>query len=169
MSILDKLIGKEKRVAPVCDPLTIYAPAAGKVTILEEFPDELFSQEVLGPGCGILPSGDKVVAPFNGTVTQLTDTGHAIGVTSSDGIELLIHIGVDTVEMGGKGFQSMVKEGQKIFRGDELIRFDRDEIKAAGHPDAIAVIVTNRDEFSAVLLKADGSVDTGAEILKVEK
>lgn len=169
MSIFDKFLGKEKSEAPVCEPLTIYAPAAGEVIALEQFPDELFSQEVLGPGCGILPAEDQVVAPFNGTVTQLTDTRHAIGVTSNDGVELLIHVGVDTVEMEGRGFQSAVKEGQKISRGDVLIRFDRDAIKEAGHPDDIAVIVTNSGDFSSVALKAEGNVDAGAVILKAEK
>lgn len=168
MGFLDKLLGKEKE-APVCDPLTVYAPADGEVTALDQYPDELFSQEVLGPGCGILPSGDKVVAPFNGTVTQLTDTRHAVGVTSSDGIELLIHVGVDTVEMGGKGFVSLVKEGQKVSRGDALLRFDRNAIREAGHPDAIAVIVTNSDEFSAVTLEAEGPVEAGAIVLKAAK
>lgn len=169
MGFLDKLFEKGKPSAPACEPLTVYAPAVGTVIPLEQFPDELFSQGVLGPGCGILPTGGQVVAPFNGTVTQLTDTRHAIGVTSGDGVEVLIHVGVDTVEMEGRGFQSTVKEGQRISRGDLLIRFDRDAIKAAGHPDAIAVIVTNSDDFSAVTLKAGGAVDAGAVILKTEK
>lgn len=171
MGFWDKLLelGKSSASAPACEPLTVYAPAEGEVIPLEQFPDELFSQEVLGPGCGILPSGDKVVAPFNGTVSQLTDTQHAIGVTSGDGVELLIHVGVDTVEMAGKGFRTFVKTGQKINRGDQLISFDRKAIKAAGHPDAIAVIVTNSDEFSSVKPEASGSAAVGDIILKVEK
>lgn len=169
MGFLDKLFEKGKSSAPACEPLTVYAPAEGDVIPLEQFPDELFSQEVLGPGCGILPSGDKVVAPFNGTVSQLSETLHAVGVTSADGVEVLIHIGVDTVEMAGKGFHAFVKNGQKINRGDKLISFDRQAIKAAGHPDAIAVVVTNSDEFSSVTLKANGSAAVGDIILKVEK
>lgn len=171
MSFLDRLFekGKGGASAPVCEPLTVYAPAQGEVVPLEQFPDELFSQEVLGPGCGILPSGDRVAAPFNGTVTQLTDTRHAIGVTSNDGVELLIHVGVDTVEMAGQGFRTFVKNGQKINRGDPLLSFDRDAIKAAGHPDAIAVIVTNSDEFSSVALKAGGGAAVGDVLLKVAK
>lgn len=171
MGFLDKLFEKGKGgvSAPVCAPLTVYAPAEGEAIPLEQFPDELFSQEVLGPGCGILPAGDKVTAPFNGTVTQLTDTRHAIGVTSNDGVEVLIHVGVDTVEMAGQGFRTFVKKGQKINRGDLLISFDRAAIKAAGHPDAIAVIVTNSDEFSSVALKAGGGVAVGDVLLKAEK
>ena len=168
MGFLDKLFEKGKP-APACDPLTIYAPTEGTVIPLAEFPDELFSQEVLGPGCGILPVENKVFAPFNGTVTQVTDTKHAIGVTSGDGVEVLIHVGVDTVEMAGKGFQSSVKTGQKINRGDLLITFDRDAIKTAGHPDAIAVVVTNSDEFSGVTQTANGGVHMGDALLKAEK
>lgn len=171
MAFWDKLFKKENNTAqaPVCEPLTVYAPADGDVIPLEQFPDELFSQEVLGPGCGIVPSGDKVVAPFHGTVSQLTDTRHAIGVTSDDGIELLIHVGVDTVEMAGQGFRTWVKNGQKIRRGDQLISFDRKAIQAAGHPDAIAVIVTNGDEFTSITLKTSGSAAAGDVILKAEK
>lgn len=171
MGLFDKLFEKSKGAAnlPACDPLTVYAPADGQVISLEEFPDELFSQEVLGPGCGILPTGDRVFAPFNGTVTQLTDTRHAIGVTSSDGVEVLIHIGVDTVEMAGEGFRNYVANGQKIKRGEPLISFDRAAIKAAGHPDAIAVIVTNSDEFSGVSLTTKGDVAVGGAILTAAK
>lgn len=168
MGFLDKIFSKGK-TAPDCEPLTIYAPAEGTVIPLEQFPDELFRQEVLGPGCGILPTGEQVTAPFHGTVTQDTDTMHAIGVTSGDGMEVLIHVGVDTVAMNGQGFRCLVKQGQSIKLGDPLIRFDRDAIKAAGHPDAIAVVVTNSDEFSAVELIAGGNAASGTPILKVKK
>lgn len=171
MGLFDKLFGKEaaKEPAPVCEPMTVYAPAGGTVIPLEQFPDEMFSQEVLGPGCGIQPSGDTVTAPFNGEVSQVVDTMHAIGVMSSDGLEVLIHVGVDTVEMNGKGFRTLVKQGQKVNRGCPLISFDRREIEAAGHPDAIAVIVTNGDEFSGVELIASGEIAAGNEILRIKK
>ena len=168
MGFFDKIFEKGK-AAPACEPLTVYAPAEGKVIPLEQFPDEIFSQKVLGPGCGILPTGKLVTAPFNGTVIQASDTLHAIGISNDDGIELLIHIGVDTVEMEGKGFQYHVKHGQKVRLGDPLITFDRAVIRAAGHSDAIAVVVTNSDEFSAVELVADGDAAAGSQILKLKK
>lgn len=170
MGILSKLF-KDEAVAPApnCEPMTVYAPAEGKVIPLEEFPDEVFSQGVLGPGCGILPSGDIVAAPFNGTVVQEVESRHAIGVASSDGIELLIHVGVDTVDMNGKGFKYRVKDGQKINRGDPLIEFDRNVIRQAGHSDAIAVVVTDSDDFSAVELQVTGAVSGGDVMLKVNK
>lgn len=170
MGFFTKLLHHEKRGVPTikCEPMSVYAPAEGNAIPLAEFPDELFSQEVLGPGCGILPTGNLVTAPFHGTVIQTTDTMHAIGVSSDDGIELLIHVGVDTVEMDGKGFRYLVKNGQRICAGDPLIEFDRAAIQAAGHSDAIAVVVTNSDAFSAVELMASGNIEISTLLLKVQ-
>lgn len=176
MGFFNKLFGKNTesraasaRTAPECAPLTVYTPAEGKIIPLSEFPDEMFSAEALGPGCGILPTGNLVSAPFNGVVSQVIDTLHAVGLTSDDGVEVLIHIGVDTVAMKGEGFQCHIKADQKICRGDPLIHFDRDAIRAAGHPDAIAVVVTNADEFDGVSLKKTGESVTGDVMLQVKK
>jgi glucose-specific phosphotransferase system IIA component len=161
MGLFDQLFKKGKNVSePVCEPRTVYAPTDGTAIPLNEFPDPVFSNEVLGKGCGILPSGNVLYAPFNGTVTQVIDTLHAVGVTSDDGMELLMHIGVDTVDMNGKGFQCSLKENQRIKKGDVLITFDRAAIQAAGHPDAIAVVVTNSDEFSEIELVKNGAVES---------
>lgn len=171
MGIFSKLFGGDKNTAavPGCEPLAVYAPADGRVIPIGEFPDAVFSQEILGPGCGILPTGNTVIAPFNGTVIQAADTFHAVGLASDDGLELLIHVGVDTVDMGGKGFRYYVKDGQKVRRGDQLIAFDREVIKAAGHSDAIAVVVTNGDEYAGVELQATGTVTQGTVIMKARK
>ena len=169
VGIFSKLFGNSKNEEPVCEPLTVYAPADGTAIPLENFPDERFSQGVLGPGCGILPSGKLVTAPFNGTVIQASDTLHAVGLSSSDGVELLIHVGVDTVEMAGKGFKYHVKNGQKVRLGQPLIEFDSEQIKAAGHADAIAVVVINGDDYAAVELQAEGAVTAGVPLLKTEK
>ncbi len=177
MGFLDKLFEKGRSnptpssapPKPKCEALTVYAPLDGQAVPLEKFPDEIFSQGVLGPGCGILPAGNKVFAPFNGTVTQAVDTRHAIGVTSEDGVEVLIHVGVDTVEMAGQGFQSPVKMGQKINRGDLLLSFDRAAIKSAGHSDAVAVVVTNADEFSGLTQVGNGEVRSGDILMRAEK
>ena len=171
MGFLDKILNKSGNSgassAVESVPKTIYDPADGKVIPISEFPDELFSQEVLGPGCGILPAGSIVSAPFSGTVTQVAETLHAVGVTSNDGIEVLIHIGVDTVTMNGKGFKSFVSNGQKINRGDKMVSFDSETIKAAGFSDAIAVVVTNADDFGCLELKKTGDGAIGDIILQV--
>lgn len=171
VGIFSKLFGgiKDTAPAPKCEPLTVYAPAEGTVIPIAEFPDEVFSLGVLGPGCGILPTGKLVTAPFNGTVIQAADTLHAVGLASEDGLELLIHVGVDTVDMAGKGFKYFVKNGQKVRLGDPLIAFDRETIKAAGHSDAIAVVVTNGDDFSAVELLTAGTVSGGTPIVRANK
>lgn len=167
MGLFQDLFGKHKETA-ASDTGVIGAPADGTIVPLEEFPDEVFSQGVLGPGCGILPSGSVVCAPFAGTVTQCTDTQHAIGVTSAGGVEVLIHIGVDTVDMQGKGFRCLVTPGKKLRPGEALIEFDREVIKAAGHSDTIAVVITNADEFASVERIASGEVIAGGPLLKAK-
>lgn len=166
MGILSDFLRGGRNAAPKCEPLAVYAPADGVVVPISEFPDAVFSQEVLGPGCGIHPTGKTVYAPFNGTVIQAADTLHAVGLASEDGLEFLIHVGVDTVDMAGKGFRYHVKNGQKVHMGDPLIDFDSNVIKAAGHSDAIAVVVTNSDDFSGVELQRSGEARHGELILR---
>ncbi len=139
-----------------CQPGTVYAPAAGSAFPSEEIPDETFAAGVLGRGVGINPTEGLVVAPFDGEISSVTDTKHAVGVTSPDGIELLIHVGVDTVAMDGDGFTCYVQEGQKVKAGEKLIAFDRDKIRQAGHPDCVVVLVTNSDDYPQL------SIQTGA-------
>ena len=133
-----------------CQPGTVYAPVGGNVVPSEQLPDETFATGVLGRGVGIEPEGDTIVAPFDGEISSVTDTCHAVGISSPDGMELLIHVGVDTVDMKGDGFQCFVKEGQKVKAGEKLLSFDKQKISAAGHPDIVAVLVTNADEYGTM-------------------
>ena len=128
----------------------IYAPVSGKVICREDIPDETFASGIMGEGVGIKPEEEIIVAPFDGEITSVVDTGHAVGLTSSDGVELLIHVGVDTVKMQGDGFQVFVTEGQKVKTGEKLLKFDRDKIRKAGYSDTTAVLVTNSDDYSSV-------------------
>ena len=136
-----------------CKPGTVYAPASGTVIPSEEIPDETFAAGVLGRGVGINPDAGVVVAPFDGEISSVTDTHHAVGVSSPDGIELLIHVGVDTVAMNGDGFECLVQEGQQVKAGDKLILFDREKIAAAGHPDCVVVLVTNADDYENLAIQ----------------
>ena len=120
-SIFGKFGGNKNKQAT--EPLTVYAPFSGNAIALEEIPDPVFSQGILGQGCGMEPAEETVCAPFNGTVTQVIDTKHAVGVTSKDGLELLIHVGMDTVDMKGQGFTCHVKEGDSVKLGQKLITF----------------------------------------------
>lgn len=138
----------------VVEPNTVYAPIKGTVISYEDIPDPTFAAGVLGEGVGIEPDeANVVVAPFNGTISSVTDTNHAVGITSPEGMELLIHVGVDTVNMGGDGFTCFVKEGQEVAAGQELIAFDREKIAKAGYPDVVVVLVTNADEFGGMDMK----------------
>ena len=121
MGFFDKLFGgksKDENTAKFTNQSkTVLTPLQGKVLAQADIPDETFAQGILGPGCGIEPTGDTVYAPFDGTVTQIATTLHAVGITSNDGIELLIHVGMDTVDMKGQGFTVLVKENQKVTAG----------------------------------------------------
>ena len=129
--------------APV-GALTVTSPITGRILPLEEIPDQVFSQGVLGEGVGIDPTGQVVVAPADATVCSvMEESRHAVGLTLDNGAELLIHVGMDTVSMGGDGFQLHVKEGDHVRRGDPLITFDLDKIRAAGHPTITAFIVSD--------------------------
>ena len=137
-----------------CQPGTVYAPVSGNVIPSGKIPDETFAAGILGQGVGIEPAEGIVVAPFDGEISSVTDTRHAVGISSPDGMELLIHVGVDTVAMQGDGFECLVKEGQKVRAGDKLIVFDRNKIAAAGHPDVVVVLVTNSDEYENLAIQA---------------
>lgn len=122
----------------------VTAPLSGRVIPMEEIPDQVFSQGILGEGVGIEPTGNVVVAPADATVCSvIEDSRHAVGLTLNNGAELLIHVGIDTVSMNGDGFQLHVKEGDRVHLGDKLITFDPEKIKAAGHPTTTAFLVTD--------------------------
>lgn len=150
-------------------PATVYAPAGGNLIAMERIPDETFASGVLGKGLGIEPSNGTVIAPFDGEIVQAADTGHAVGIMSADGMELLIHVGVDTVEMNGDGFSMKVKEGDKVKAGQTLLTFDRKKIAAAGHPDTVVVMLTNADDFRTVDLVPEGAVTAGSQIIHTAK
>ena len=127
----------------------VTAPLSGRVIPMEEIPDQVFSQGILGEGVGIEPTGNVVVAPADATVCSvIEDSRHAVGLTLDNGAELLIHVGIDTVSMNGDGFQLHVKEGDRVRLGDKLITFDPEKIKAAGHPTTTAFLVTDPGDLA---------------------
>ena len=134
-------------------PGTVLAPVSGKAIPSEEIPDETFAAGVLGRGVGIEPSEGVIVAPFDGEISTVADTKHAVGLSSPDGMEVLIHVGVDTVAMNGDGFTALVQEGQKVRAGETLLTFDRDKIAAAGHPDVVVLLVTNSDDYENLTIR----------------
>ena len=149
-------------------PLTISAPAKGEVIPMEQIPDETFAAGVVGPCVGIEPAQGKVYAPCNGTVTHVSDSLHAIGITADNGTEILIHVGIDTVKMNGNGFSSKVKVGQKVTRSEALMKMDLEKIHSAGYASTVVTIITNSNEESVEVL-GNGNINPGQDLMKVNK
>ena len=126
---------------------SLFAPLKGNVIRREDIPDATFASGVLGDGVGIEPEEGRVVAPFDGVISSVTDTKHAVGITGPGEMEVLIHVGIDTVNMAGDGFELLVSEGDRVKMGQELIRFDISKIKAAGYSTTTAVLLTNSDDY----------------------
>ena len=147
---------------------TIAAPLKGEVVALENVNDPVFSSGAMGKGAAIKPSGNQVVAPFDGEVQIAFPTGHAYGLKSDKGAEVLIHIGIDTVSLDGKGFDAKVQANQRVKKGDVLATFDSSVITEAGLDDTTMVIVTNTADFEDVSSVATGSVAEGADFIAVK-
>jgi len=160
--------GQEPVPPEVSYPADLGASVAGDCIPMEQIPDQVFSAGILGVCCGIDPTEGMVYAPADGKISQLTDTRHAIGLKTGD-MEILIHVGVDTVDMNGDGFTNIVKMGQSVKKGEPLLSMDLDKIRAAGHPTTVIMAVTNSDEFAKVEMVASGTVQRGDSVLRVTK
>ncbi len=159
-----------KAVKPAMVPgavTRVTAPLAGKVVALEEVPDPAFAKGTLGKGIGIEPTGDTVVSPAPAKVLVAYPTGHAFGLRLDSGVELLIHIGIDTVNLEGKGFEVLVKQGDWVDTGTPLVHFDRHVIEEAGYSTVTPVVVTNSREFASVTSDAVGEIPVGAPLLTI--
>ena len=128
---------------------------AGKVIPYTEIPDPTFAQGTLGQGVGIQPEDEFVYSPIDGEISSVAESKHAIGISGENDMEVLIHVGVDTVEMKGDGFEDFVKEGDRVKKGQKLMKFDRAKIKAAGHPDTVVLLLTNSDDYEGVKFGAN--------------
>jgi len=135
----------------------IAAALTGKIVNIENVPDQVFSQKMMGDGIAIEPTEGKVVAPMNATVETIFPTKHAIGLKGENGIELLIHVGLDTVNLKGEGFTAHVQAGDKVKAGDVLVEFDLDFIRANAPSTITPIIVTNHDQFELSARPAEGT------------
>lgn len=148
---------------------TIYAVVDGITVALKDVNDPTFAQEMIGKGVAIQPENGKIVSPVNGTVSMVFPTGHAVGLVSEDGVEVLIHIGIDTVNLQGAGFTSHVSQNDTVKIGDALIDVDLDALKAAGYDTVIPVIITNTPQYSEINGLSGKSVKAGEEIISIKK
>lgn len=143
------------------------APVAGKAIAMADVPDPVFSGEILGKGCAVWPEADVVYAPVDGEVT--VTMGHAVGIMSASGVEVLVHVGVDTVNLQGKGFTAYVTQGDKVSAGQPVLKMDRAVIAEAGYKDCVVLAVSNTAEFADVELAVEpgSTVDAGAAVVRV--
>ena len=161
---------EEVKKAPVKEGIvTIAAPLTGEAVALSQVNDLTFAEEIMGPGMAIIPTEGKVVSPVNGTVAMIFETKHAIALVDDNGTELLIHVGLDTVKLGGKYFTAHVKAGDKVKVGSPLVDFDLNGIKSEGYDVITPIIVTNSAEYSSILPINDRAVKMGEEVIKVVK
>ena len=129
----------------------IFSPINGTYVKQKNINDTTYSSEIMGVGCGIYPDNNIVVSPIDGEVIMLFPTGHAIGIKRSDGLEMLIHIGIDTVNLKGDGFKTVVKQGEKIKRGDTLVQFDKEKILENQLDPTVILIFTNTKDFTITM------------------
>ena len=149
--------------------IAVAAPVSGTVVPLSEVPDPTFAQGILGPGAAVQPSEGRIVAPANGTVDMMFDTGHAVSMTTAEGAELLIHVGIDTVNLKGEHYTAKCKSGDTVRKGDTLIEFDLDAIKAAGYEVVTPIIVCTPDVFASGKPEGAGGIQAGDTLLTLEK
>ncbi len=168
MGLFDKLFHKEEPAPAVVAP-QLYAPVKGECVPVTDVSDPTFGQEILGKGIAIKPTEGKVVAPCDGTIDMIFDTGHAVSMTAAFGAEILIHVGLDTVELKGQHYKIIAKNGQKVKKGDLLIEFDPEAIKAAGYDTITPVVICNSDDFSEIKTHTGKAVTNDDLIMELTK
>lgn len=144
--------------------ISVLAPLDGEVVALESVPDEVFALKMAGDGVAINPSGQVALAPVSGLLVKLFKGGHAFGIAAEGGVELIVHLGLDTIELEGRGFEKLAVEGQSVKAGDAIVRFDRATIEAAGKV-ALSPVVSPGD--GTIVQRASGSVTAGRDVLFV--
>lgn len=146
----------------------IKSPMTGEIVEITEVPDEVFAQKMVGDGVGINPTNGIVVSPCDGKIVQIFPTKHAIGIETNEGLEILIHVGLDTVELAGEGFESFVEIGDKVSTGDKLLEVNLDFIEEKGKPIVSPIIITNQDLTKSISVKSGKVIAGEDEIMVVE-
>ena len=145
------------------------APVAGSLVSIKEVSDPTFGEEIIGKGVAIIPTSNQICAPIDGKVATVFPTGHAVAVVGSDGTEILIHVGLDTVNLNGEHFTIHVEADQEVKAGDLLLEADLEQIKAAGYDIITPVVICNTDDFAEILPESPKTVSPGDDIIKLRK
>jgi len=169
MGLFDKLKKLVSDDSTDAGAIEIIAPLSGEIVNIEDVPDVVFAEKIVGDGIAIKPSGDKMVAPVNGTIGKIFETNHAFSIESDDGVELFVHFGIDTVELKGEGFKRVAEEGQAVKVGDTIIEFDLALLEEKAKSTLTPVVISNMDEIKE-LNKLSGTVNVSdSTILRVTK
>lgn len=169
MGLFDKLksfVSDEKKAAGTVE---IVAPLSGVIVNIEDVPDVVFAEKIVGDGVAIKPEGSKMVAPVDGVIGKIFETNHAFSIESDSGVELFVHFGIDTVELKGQGFKRIAYEGQRVKKGDIVIEFDLPLLEEKAKSTLTPVVISNMDEIKD-LQKLSGNVDVGVTpIIRIKK
>ncbi|CCI18732.1 MAG: PTS glucose transporter subunit IIA [Dolichospermum sp.] len=169
MSLFNKLKSLINDDGLDADAIVVIAPISGEIINIEDVPDVVFAKKIVGDGIAIKPSGNKMVAPVNGTIGKIFETNHAFSIESDEGIELFIHFGIDTEELKGEGFRRIAEEGQTVKVGDIILEFDLVLLEEKAKSTLTPVVISNMDEIKE-LNKLSGNVTVGeTPILRVTK
>jgi PTS system beta-glucosides-specific IIC component len=151
------------------ESVTVASPLHGEVLALSEVPDPVFARGLMGAGVAIRPTNGVLRSPVDGTVTSVARARHAVGITSEDGVEVLLHVGIDTVHLGGRNFETLVTQGQRVRVGAPLVLVDLEALVAAGYETATPIVVTNSAAYAAVEVLAGDQVAAGEPLLRVTR
>ncbi|ABQ99503.1 TPA: PTS glucose transporter subunit IIA [Haemophilus influenzae] len=166
MGLFDKLFGsKENKSVEV----EIYAPISGEIVNIEDVPDVVFSEKIVGDGVAVRPIGNKIVAPVDGVIGKIFETNHAFSMESKEGVELFVHFGIDTVELKGEGFTRIAQEGQSVKRGDTVIEFDLALLESKAKSVLTPIVISNMDEISCIVKKSGEVVAGESVVLALKK
>ncbi|MGL5007224.1 MAG: PTS glucose transporter subunit IIA [Plesiomonas sp.] len=149
--------------------IEIFAPLSGEIVNIEDVPDVVFAEKIVGDGIAIKPTGNLIVAPVDGTIGKIFETNHAFSIESDTGIELFVHFGIDTVELKGEGFTRIAEEGQRVKMGDPVIEFDLAVLESKAKSTLTPVVISNMDEIKE-MVKLSGSITVGeTPVLRIKK
>lgn len=166
MGFFDKLFGSKDNKGVEVE---IFAPLTGEIVNIEDVPDVVFSEKIVGDGIAIRPTGDEIVAPVDGVIGKIFETNHAFSMESDDGVELFVHFGIDTVELKGEGFTRIAQEGQKVKKGDVIIKLDLPLLESKAKSILTPVVVSNMDEISHMDKKTGETVAGETTVLVLKK